>query len=213
MRKNVIADCLMCFHPGNLNGLYFLEALLLFLSMLCMFNAFELQNGFVFYPYLISACVGMVLADLCGKRPSKIMYLMPMSGAERRRYAIMGYRLRVAVPLIIYAFWAGGLMAVGLIGLAYYLTGLGVLLLCNGAVQTVAGARRTEEFIGAFQVFVRVWMFASFFLYYVLCMADKTALYIIWSVVVLASVPGILKLTRRDYNNMLRKAEDYENND
>lgn len=169
--------------------------------------------NFFYFPYLISACVGMVLADLCGKRPAKIMYLMPMSGAERRRYAIIGYRLRVAVPLFIYALWAGGLMAVGIISLAYYLTGLGVLLLCNGAVQTVAGARRTEEFIGVFQVFVRVWMFGSFFFYYVICMADKAALYIIWFAVVLASAPGILKLTRRDYNSMLRKAEDYENND
>lgn len=219
MVKYIINDYFIRLNPRNVKkeDLRFLP-IYIWCFLMCI-ESMEVDKGIFFCSYMTSAMIGMAFSYLCGRTLPKIFYLLPMSKEERQQYVTIGFNIRLLIPQIIYCLWAGVIFLFNRINLLDYLTGFGMLLICNAAVQTASAIIKVDEFIGAFQFFARFVMLGGFFIYYaiyegrvlkVLSATANRTLLIIWYVVVVALLVVIVKYTIRDYKNMVRKAASYE---
>ncbi len=219
MIRYIIKDYFVNLNPRNIKKE---DLRIIFVYLFCVAESIivmEVDKGIFFYSYLASAMIGIAFSYLCGKTPSKIFYLLPMNTKERTQYVTIGFKIRLIIPEIIYCLWAGVLLLLNMISWWDYLTGFVILLFCNAAVQTASGVVKVDGFMGAFQLFVRIVMFAGFFFYYAiyeskilgsLSAAQVKYLLIIWYGIVVVLLFIMVKYTIQYYKNMVRRAVCYE---
>ena len=150
----IIKDYFIHLNPRNIKKE---DLRILFVYLFCFAESIivmEVDKGIFFYSFIVSAMIGIAFSYLCGKKPSKIFYLLPMSKKERTQYVTIGFKIRLVIPQIIYCLWAGVILLLNRISWQDYLTGFILLLFCNAAIQTASGVVKTDEFMGAFQFFV-----------------------------------------------------------
>ena len=162
MLKYIINDYLINLNPRNIKkeDLRNLSVYALILGELVV--AMEVDGGIFFYSYMISALIGLAMCYQCGRTIPKIFYLLPISKKEREKYLVIGFRIRLIVPVVLYFLWAGILFFLDRISFLDYLTGFLMLFLCNAAVQTSLGVEKVDGFMGSFQFFIRIVMFGGF---------------------------------------------------
>lgn len=219
MIKYIIKDYFILLNPRNIKKE---DLRILFVYLFCFVEsiiAMEVDKGIFFYSYIVSAMIGIAFSYLCGKKPDKIFYLLPMSKKERTQYVTIGFKIRLIIPEIIYCLWAGVLLLFSMISWQDYLTGAVMLLICNAAVQTASGVVRTDGVMGAFQFFVRIVLFMGFFIYYAiyeskilgsLSVVQIKYVLIIWYVIVGVLLLVMAKYTIQYYKNMIKRTACYE---
>ncbi len=217
--KYMIKDYFIYLNPRNIKKE---DLRVLFIYLFCFAESIivmEVDRGVFFYSYMISAVIGIAFCYLCGKKPSKIFYLLPMSKKERIQYATIGFKIRLIMPQVLYCLWAGVLLLLSRISWQDYLTGFIMLLICNAAIQTASGVVKKDGFMGAFQFFVRIVLFIGFFIYYAiyeskmlgsLSATQMRCLFIIWYVIVTVLLLVMVKYTIQYYKNMIKRAACYE---
>lgn len=217
--KYIIKDYFVNLNPRNIKKE---DLRIVFVYLFCFVESIivmEVDKGIFFYSYIVSAMMGIAFSYLCGKKPSKIFYLLPMSKKERTQYITIGFKIRLIMPQIIYCLWAGVILLLNRINWQDYLTGFILLLFCNAAVQTASGVVKTDGFMGAFQFFARVVSFMGFSIYYAiyeskilgsLSVAQIKHLLIIWYVIVVVLLFVMAKYTIQYYKNMIKRTVCYE---
>lgn len=217
--KYIIKDYFVNLNPRNIKKE---DLRILLVYLFCFVEsiiAMEVDRGIFCYSYIVSAMIGIAFSYLCGKKPNKIFYLLPMSEKERIQYVTIGFKIRLIIPEILYCLWAGVLLLFNMISWQDYLTGFVMLLICNAAVQTASGVVKTDGFMGAFQFFVRIVLFLGFFIYYAIYESKMLGrlsatqikyLLIIWYVIVVALLFIMVKYTIQYYKNMIKRTAYYE---
>lgn len=217
--KYIIKDYFIQLNPRNIKKE---DLRVLFVYLFCFAEsiiAMEVDKGIFFYSFIVSAMIGIAFSYLCGKIPSKMFYLLPMSKKERTQYITTGFKIRLIIPQVVYCLWAGVILLLNRISWQDYLTGFIMLLICNAAVQTASGVVKKDEFMGAFQFFVRIVLFMGFCIYYAiyeskilgsLSATQIKYLLIIWYVIVAALLLVMVKYTIQYYKNMIKRTAYYE---